>query len=270
MQKEKPNKTVLAGHKHELLQKIVTANDIRQALKKDEFMLYYQPQINSRSGCLTGMEALLRWKHPARGFISPKQFIAIAEETGQIIEIGDWALRAACRQRKIWNNMGLIQIPLAVNISICQLENHHIIETITEILQETGLDSKWLELEITESSAISNFNYVACILRRLKKLRISVAIDDFGTGNTTFDHLRMFPIDTIKIDKSYINKIGVNATDEAILRSIISLASFLNMRVVAEGVEKKQQIDFLMTEGCDIIQGFYYYKPLPAKIWKNF
>lgn len=148
MQKEKPNKTVLAGHKHELLQKIVTANDIRQALKKDEFMLYYQPQINSRSGCLTGMEALLRWKHPERGFISPKQFIAIAEETGQIIEIGDWALRAACRQRKIWNNMGLIQIPLAVNISICQLENHHIIETITEILQETGLDSKWLELEI--------------------------------------------------------------------------------------------------------------------------
>jgi FOG: EAL domain len=269
MHKEKPESIVLTDYNSEITAETINGEALRRALEHDEFALYYQPQINSRSGCLVGMEALLRWNHPDIGFISPHLFIPIAEKTGRITEIGDWVLYTACRQRKIWNDMGFVQVPVAVNMSACQLQSRRIIGSITEILLDTGLESKLLELEITESSAINNLYDVADILKHLKQLRLSVAIDDFGTGNAAFDYLRMFPLDTIKIDKTFVDSIGVNTTDEAILRSMISLITSLNLRVVAEGVEKKNQIDFLLAEGCEIIQGFYYYKPMPAQDIQN-
>ena len=243
---------------------LALTNDIYHSLERNELELHYQPQIDSSSGRLVGLEALLRWNHPERGRVSPVRFIPIAEKTGLIMQIGKWSLMNACRQNKIWQDRRLRKIPVAVNLSAQQFEHEDMMEVVGRILEETGLPAKYLELEITENTAIKELNSVAETLRQLKGLGVGIAVDDFGTAYSSLNYIKRLPVDKIKIDKSFIDGIGVSAKDERILKTVITLIQDLGMKAVAEGVETKRQVEFLAEEGCHTVQGFYYCKPIPA------
>ncbi|RYG74003.1 EAL domain-containing protein [Lentibacillus lipolyticus] len=236
-------------------------NELRSALKEGQFELYYQPQKALHSGEIVGMEALLRWNHPVKALVPPDEFISHAERTGLIIEIGDWVLYEACRQNKAWQDQGLQPIIVSVNLSAKQLHQRGLVEKIEQILQETGLDPAYLELEITESMAMSNEDDILETLKRLRKLGVLVSIDDFGTGYSSFKYLSIFPISKLKIDKMFMNE--NQKRNKAIVKSIIHMSHSLNMKVIAEGVETNDQLQFLVAEKCDEMQGFYLSKPLP-------
>ncbi len=242
---------------------------IYRALERDEFELYYQPQVDSLSGEIVSLEALLRWIHPEKGMIGPVEFIPEAEKSDLIIDIGKWVIKTACRQNKYWQNAGLIQVPVAVNISARQLEDGGIEDTISRVFEETGLLPVYLELEITEGNAIRELNRVAEVLGRLKELGVKIAVDDFGTAYSSLHYIKQLPVDTVKIDKCFINGIGVNPKDEVIIKTIIALIRNLNLRAIAEGVETQQQVRLLADEKRRIIQGLYYYMPMPVNKIEN-
>lgn len=236
-------------------------NDLRKALINGQFELHYQPQKKLKTNELVGMEALLRWNHPENGYIPPMDFIPLAEKTGLIIEIGDWVLEEACRQNKEWQNQGYKPIIIGVNLSAKQFHQKNLLEKIEQTLTKTGLHPKYLELEITESMAMTNEKSILKTMHQLRDLGVHVSIDDFGTGYSSLKYLSMFPISKLKIDKTFMDK--KQKQNQAIVKSIINMSHSLQMTVIAEGVETLNQQKFLEKENCDEIQGFYFSKPLP-------
>jgi len=251
--------------KDKVMETMTLTNRLYRALERNELMLYYQPQVSCESSKIIGVEALLRWKHPELGFVPPSKFIPLAEQTGLIMSIGDWVLKTACKQNKAWRDAGFPHMRMAVNLSLQQLQNPNIGRRVDEILEETGLSPRCLELEITESIAMNESGQVIEVLESFKKKGISISIDDFGTEYSSLSRLKYLPIDRIKIAMPFVQGIAVSEKDEAITKAIIVLAKNLGMHTIAEGVETKQQLDFLSQRMCEEIQGFYYYKPLPAE-----
>jgi diguanylate cyclase (GGDEF)-like protein len=244
---------------------LLLENDLRRAIETDQLMLMYQPQIDLQTGSLLGMEALVRWNHPDRGMVSPVHFIPLAEETGLIVALGDWVLREACKQQRIWLQQGRYSNKVAVNLSPRQFRQENFPQRVAEILNMMELPAKYLELEITESSAMENAGETITMMNELNAMGVSLAIDDFGTGYSSLAYLKRFPIQKLKIDRSFINDIATDQNDAAIARSIISLAHNMSLNVVAEGVEHDVQVDWLRRRGCDMAQGFYYAKPLTVE-----
>ena len=238
-------------------------DNLRRALERHEFSLHYQPKVNLKSGEITGAEALLRWKHPIRGFIAPLDFISISEDTGLIQPIGTWALREACNQSRQWAEAGLPDVAIAVNVSAVQFRSNEFLEKLTAILTETNLDPHFLELELTESTVMS-WADLEPTLQSLRHIGVRISVDDFGTGYSSLSYIRKLPLDSIKIDQSFIRQILTPPRDTAIVSAIISMAKSLKLRVIAEGVEMTEELDFLRTEGCDEAQGFYFSRPVPA------
>jgi diguanylate cyclase (GGDEF)-like protein/PAS domain S-box-containing protein len=239
---------------------------LRRALERQEFLLHYQPKISLRTGAITGAEALIRWRHPTRGLVSPAEFIPVAEECGLIGPIGDWVLHEASTQARAWVHAGLPVATMAVNVSAMQLRDGNFLEGVFAVLKDTGLDGRSLDLELTESVLMNHAESTASILRALREAGIRVTIDDFGTGYSSLSYLRRFPIDAIKIDRSFVSQIAGAGDDAAIVTAVIEMARSLKLRVIAEGVETQEQLVFLRTHRCDEAQGYYFSRPvLPEK-----
>jgi diguanylate cyclase (GGDEF)-like protein/PAS domain S-box-containing protein len=249
----------------ESLERVRIESALRNAVEREEFVLYYQPQLDIKSGKVCGMEALIRWHSPELGMVPPGRFISIAEETGMIVAIGAWVLRTACAQNKAWQDAGFDKLRVAVNLSARQFGAADLIENLAAVLADTGLEPKYLEIELTESLFMSDITPAVELLHRMKGLGVNLSIDDFGTGYSSLSYLSRFPIDVLKIDRSFVADITRDANDEAIVTSIIALAHNLKLAVIAEGVETGDQLDYLRRHGCDEMQGYYFSKPLPAK-----
>jgi diguanylate cyclase (GGDEF)-like protein len=246
-----------------LLELMNLDSSMHHALDNGEFLLYYQPQINASTKEIVGCEALLRWNHPELGIISPSEFIPISEANGLITLIGRWVLYTACMQNKLWQDSGFKPIFVSVNLSSVQLIQENFIDMVSEILEETGLSPEYLELEITESVAVKNYDYITDILDKLKKMGVRIALDDFGTGYSSLNYLKNFAITTLKIDRSFIHDINENPKNSAIVSSILAMGRNLKLCITAEGIETREQYETLRNKGCDIIQGFYFNEPLP-------
>ena len=236
---------------------------LRKAIANNEFVLHYQPKHYLKDGSICGVEALIRWEHPEHGMISPAKFIPLSEETGLIMQIGEWALREACRVNKSWQDQGYLPINIAVNLSPKQFRHQDIPLLVSTVLAETKLDAEYLELEITETAVMDNADTAAEKLKGVKEMGVSIAVDDFGTGYTSISYLKEFPISVLKIDQSFIKGIPDNQNDLAITSAVIALAHSLGMKVVAEGVETAEQLQYLADHDCDIVQGYYLSRPLP-------
>jgi len=237
---------------------------LRRALERDEFMLHYQPKICLKTGAIVGAEALIRWAHPVRGMVPPAQFIPIAEDCGLIVPIGKWVMRQACEQARIWVDAGYPAIGIAVNVSAAELKEEGFLDDLLAILELTRLDPGLLELELTESVLMRRVDSTVTILRTLRERGVQVAVDDFGTGYSSLSYLRIFPLDVLKIDQSFVRQIATNGSDAAIVTAVIGMAQTLKLRVVAEGVETRAELDFLRAHQCDEAQGYYFSKPIPA------
>jgi EAL domain-containing protein (putative c-di-GMP-specific phosphodiesterase class I) len=244
--------------------------DLRRALERREFELHYQPMIDIQLGRMVGMEALLRWRHPDRGLVSPAEFIPLAEETGLIIPIGRWVLEEACAQNKAWQNKGLGKLRVSVNISAVQFRQKDLLETIARALTQSGLAPEDLEVEITESTVMQNASEAIVTLERLSRTGVLISIDDFGTGYSSLSYLKSFPLNTLKIDRSFIRDISVDKDDAAIVRAIIGLAHNLRLKVVAEGVETEQQLEYLRSLESDEYQGYYCSRPLAVADFERY
>ena len=238
---------------------------LRKAVAGGQMQLHYQPQVHLHEPRIVGAEALLRWHHPQLGQISPVEFIPIAEESGLIVELGQWVLRTACRQAAAWHQAGLGPIRIAVNLSARQAKDPNLLPLITRTLLETALPAHLLELEITESMLMENVDANITLLEQLHQLGIHLSIDDFGTGYSSMSYLKRFPIDQLKIDRHFVRDIPGNGDDEAISNAIISMAHSLGLSVVAEGVETAAQQQFMRAAGCDLMQGYYFARPMPAE-----
>ncbi len=247
------------------MERLTSEIALRRALERQEFVIHYQPQINTETGQIIGMEALVRWEHPERGTVFPAEFIPYAEETGLIVPIGEWVLRTACAQNKAWQDAGFPPLRVTVNLSARQFQQKDLVETVDRILKETGLDPRWLELEITETVAMQDVEHTISTLRELRDLGVRIAIDDFGTGYSSFNYLKYFPNHTLKIDKSFVRDVTEGREDAAITKAIIALAQNLNLKVIAEGVETEEQLAFLKRQQCNEIQGYLFSRPLPAE-----
>lgn len=249
---------------------LIIINDLRQAIKSNQFKLFYQPIIDICTNNIIGMEALIRWDKPGEGIISPARFISIAEETGLIIPIGEWVIRTACMQNRQWIEKGYKPIKVSINISAKQFQQTSFAETVLRIIEETGVDPKNLVFEITESTAVIDVEYTLEMLNKLKDLGINISIDDFGTGYSSLNKLKEMNIDELKIDRSFIKDINRDIKNEKIAKTIIFLAQELGIKVTAEGVETKEQLEFLLKNGCDKAQGFFYGKPVSADEFEKF
>ncbi|MDP1929662.1 MAG: EAL domain-containing protein [Thiobacillus sp.] len=245
-------------------------NALRRALERNQLLLHYQPQISLRDGRIKGVEALLRWQHPELGMVAPADFIPLAEESGQILKIGEWVLRCAVRQIKAWMDDGLVPMVMAVNLSAVQFRHPHLPELVTQILVEEKLAPQYLELELTESVAMDDAPAAIAVMDRLHARGIRMSIDDFGTGYSSLSYLKRFKVYKLKIDQSFVRDISKDPEGRAIVVAIISLANSLGLQTIAEGVETEQQMAFLREQGCDEVQGYYYSKPLPAESFAAF
>ncbi len=252
------------------LDQLVLQNSLYKAIDRKEFLLHYQPQIDLNTGQIVGMEALIRWQHPDLGFIPPDQFIPLAEETGLICQIGEWVLRTACAQNRAWQLAGLAPMAIAVNLSVHQVQQANLVKTITQILQETNLDPRYLEIEITETTAIQNIDSTISVLQELQDLGIQIAMDDFGTGYSSLGLLKRFPFHKLKIDRSFISELATNENDAAIVTAIVALGHGLNLEIIAEGVETSQQLELLRALKCNVIQGYLFSRPLAAEAATQF
>jgi diguanylate cyclase (GGDEF)-like protein len=238
---------------------------LRRALERQEFALHYQPKIILKTGAISGVEALLRWTHPTRGYVPPGQFIPVAEDCGLILPIGAWVLKEACAQARAWADAGLPALTMAVNVSPVQFKSNGFLNNLAAILIETGLDPRSLELEVTEGALMKNPELAADTLSTLRGMGVQVAIDDFGTGYSSLSYLRRFPLDALKIDQSFIRQITTIPDETVIVSAIISMGQSLNLRIIAEGVETEDQLDFLKAHKCDEAQGFYFSRPVPPQ-----
>lgn len=245
-------------------ERLILENELYNALKREELQLHYQPKVCLSSGCIIGVEALLRWQSPTRGFISPAKFIPLAEESGLIVPIGEWVLRTACAQNRTWQENGFPPLKMAVNLSARQFNQPNLLQKIAQILKETNLNPIYLELELTESLLVENVQQTVIILQQLHDMGIVLSLDDFGTGYSSLNYLKRFPIDVLKIDQSFVRDLVFDSDDAAITEAIISLAHSLHLRVIAEGVETEEQLNYLHANGCNEIQGYYFSRPLPA------
>lgn len=238
---------------------------LRRALERQEFALHYQPKIDLRTGAITGAEALIRWTHPTRGAIPPMQFIPVAEDCGLIVPIGAWVLRTACAQARAWIDAGLPAMTVAANVSAMEFRDEKFLENLFSTLSETGLDPRVLELELTESVLMRHAESAASILLSLRQVGIKVAMDDFGTGYSSLSYLRKFPLDALKIDQSFVGQISIAHEDTVIVAAVIGMAQGLNLRVIAEGVETRKEVEFLRAHKCDEAQGYYFSRPVPPE-----
>lgn len=258
-----------AGGTTRALKQLVLESNLRGGLERNEFVVQYQPQVDTRSFQLVGMEALVRWQHPSLGLLYPQEFVALAEDSGLIIQLGDWILRTACAQSMLWQDAGLAPMRLSVNFSARQFQQPTFISSVAEILKETNLDPRWLELELTESSVMKDPEQAIEKLHELKMMGIRVAIDDFGTGYSSLNYLKRFPIDTLKIDKSFVSDLCKDPHDTAIVRAIITLGHALDLTVVAEGVETQEQLQYLSSLDCDVVQGYLFSKSLTVSAFEE-
>ncbi|HAN55053.1 MAG TPA: diguanylate cyclase, partial [Betaproteobacteria bacterium] len=257
-----PNMNALAVERHAI------ESGLRRALERQEFVLYYQPKIDLHSGMIVGVEALIRWQHPQRGLILPEQFVWIAEDCGLIIPIGIWVLGEACRQAQSWQDAGLPPMAVAVNISAIQFRHRDFLQHLTRILKDTGLAPHCLELELTESVLMHDASTTLAVLNGIKALGVRLAIDDFGTGYSSLSYLKHFQIDTLKIDQSFMRDIthaSADTADAAIITAVVSMGKSLNQRVIAEGVETREQLAFLQAHGCGEAQGYFFSRPVTAE-----
>jgi EAL domain-containing protein (putative c-di-GMP-specific phosphodiesterase class I) len=246
------------------LERLTMESSLRHALERSEFQLHYQAKWDIAGGQMSGVEALLRWQHPERGSVAPMQFIPVAEETGLMVPIGKWVLRTACLQNVAWQEQGLPRLNIAVNLTACQFSDERLLEDIASVLAETGMDARLLELEIAESLMIRDVKKSMRILTALKSMGIRLAIDDFGAGYSSLTTLQQFPLDTIKIDRSFIRDITSVVADSNLTDAVIAMGRSLSLTVVAQGVQTRDQAEFLRQHACDELQGFYFNKPLPA------
>ncbi|MFI4969198.1 MAG: EAL domain-containing protein [Lysobacterales bacterium] len=250
-------------------QRLALESKLRQAEKNGELRVFYQPQIDGATEDIVGMEALIRWEHPELGMISPGFFIPLAEESGLIIAIGEWILRAACRDALRWQTRFGLSLRIGVNLSPLQLRQPNLVQVVAAVLRETGLEARLLDLEVTESISVKSIPNLLETLHGLRELGCGVSIDDFGTGQSSLDYIKRFPADRIKIDQAFVRNIGVDPDDEAIVSATISMAHNLNRQVVAEGVEAEEHLEFLREQGCEVLQGFLFCRPLPPASFEN-
>ncbi|WP_036485258.1 bifunctional diguanylate cyclase/phosphodiesterase [Myxosarcina sp. GI1] len=253
-----------------LRRRLIYEENLRYALRRNELIVHYQPRVDVANGRLVSVEALLRWQSPELGAVSPSEFIPIAEESNLIETIGEWVLLNACKQNKQWQQEGLPPLRVSVNLSPYQLRQNNLVEIVERVLIETGLEANYLELEITESSLMEKLEAIATILRQLKSKGISLALDDFGTGFSSLSYLQKLPLDTLKIDRSFVINVASNPSDAAISRAIVALAQSLELNIAAEGVETQAQFDFIQNQGCHEVQGYYFSEPLSAYNLRNF
>ncbi len=253
-----------SGMKKNLMETMKLTNHLYRALEREELVLHYQPQVNTITGDIIGFEALLRWNLSELGMVAPADFIPIAEKTGLIIPIGKWVIETACRQNKAWQDMNLIHVPMAVNLSVKQFVDNSIVDIVSGILEETGIEPKYLELEITESILMKEIVFISATLNSLNQLGVRISIDDFGTEYSSLNYLKQLPLDRIKIAMTFVHGIGVNPKDEAIINAILALAENLGLDTIAEGAETTAQIAFLRNSKCQAVQGFYFHKPMAA------
>ncbi len=250
--------------KQKIQQKLVLQEGLRDALERGEFRLLYQPQVDLATGCIVGIEALIRWQHPLLGMVAPDVFIPLAEENGLIVAIGDWVTQRACRQNRAWQDAGLAPVTLSVNISARQFKEDNLVARVALALRESGLEARYLGLELTESLIMQDLQQALAKMRELKAMGVQLSIDDFGTGYSSLSALKSFPIGHLKIDQSFVRALPEDEDDRAIATAVISLGHKLNLRVVAEGVETEAQRAFLHDHGCDEIQGYYFSRPVDA------
>ncbi|MDJ0598868.1 MAG: EAL domain-containing protein [Crocosphaera sp.] len=246
----------------EIAENFALESQLHQAIKNGELILHYQPQINVKTGKVYGLEALVRWNSPKLGLVRPNKFIPLAEKTGLIIPMGEWVLKTACQQNKKWQNMGLPPIRVAVNLSAQQLQQSNLIETVENTLESVGLDPEWLELEVTESILMKNIALASQTLQELRNMGVYISIDDFGTGYSSLGYLKKFPFNTLKIDQSFVKEINQNPQDVSIISAIMTLSRGFNMRVIAEGVENREQLELLQKLECEEMQGYFFSHPL--------
>jgi predicted signal transduction protein with EAL and GGDEF domain len=246
------------------LAKFTMETELRKAIDQDALQVYYQPQVDLRSRRVVGMEALVRWEHPRLGFVPPVEFIPVAEEAGLIGRLGEFVMRTACRQAKAWSAQGAGEVRIAVNLSGRQFYDGSLTKVVAEILAETGLEAHRLELELTESMVMKDPKITVASLHELKQMGVTISVDDFGTGYSSLAYLKRYPLDTLKVDRSFVRDIATDPDDAAITNAIIAMAKSLGLRVVGEGVETIQQLEFLMDKGCDVAQGYLLGEPAPA------
>ena len=239
--------------------------ELARALQRQEFVLHYQPQVDARTGGIVAVEALVRWLHPLRGLVAPAHFIPLAEETGLIVPLGAWVLRAACRQARAWRAQGLPILRVAVNLSARQLGDERLVEKVDAALRDAGIEAPSLELEITESLVAKDPEQAVRLLRELCARGVRLMVDDFGTGYSSLAHLKRFPLDGLKIDRAFVKNLPADRRDASITRAVISMAHELGLCVVAEGVESAEQLAFLTAHGCDFLQGYHLGAPMPAE-----
>lgn len=236
---------------------------LRRAIERREFLLYYQPKVDLETGRMIGAEALIRWQHPMHGLLPPQRFVPVAEDSGLIVPIGQWVLHEACRQAREWQAAGLHPVPIAVNISALEFRSRNFLDRVRRTLEETGLEPRFLELELTESVLMESVDETAGVLRELKAMGLQIAVDDFGTGYSSLSYLTQFPIDALKVDQSFVREIAPR-DGSPIITAVISMGKSLNQRVIAEGVETWVQVEFLRSQQCEEAQGFHFGRPLAA------
>jgi EAL domain-containing protein (putative c-di-GMP-specific phosphodiesterase class I) len=234
-------------------------------LEKNQYLLYYQPKVDLATGRITGAEALIRWQHPQRGMVPPIEFIPLAEETGLIIQIGSWVIRAVCAQQAAWRREDIPLVPVALNLSTLQFRESNVLKIVTDALSESGLESEWIELELTESLVMFNPEEAEKTMRAFRKQGLSLSLDDFGTGYSSLAYLKRFPFNSVKIDRAFVSDVTNSQDDAAIASAIIGMAHSLRMKVIAEGVETREQLDFLRAKQCDQFQGYFFSRPVPAQ-----
>lgn len=254
----------------DIQERLALETSLRDSLKQKRFMVFFQPKADARTGQIVGAEALLRWVHPEKGVISPGKFIPIAEETGLIIALGEWVLRTACEQCKAWQASGLAPLRVSVNMSVAQFRQKDLLQTVTAALADSGLSPEYLELELTESLLMENLDSTIALLNELKSIGLQLSIDDFGTGYSSLNYLKQLPIDTLKIDRSFVHDIETSPDDANIVTATIALGHKLRLKVIAEGVEKRSQLKLLREHECDEIQGYLLSRPLPAGEFKRY
>jgi diguanylate cyclase (GGDEF)-like protein len=247
------------------IERLEMEGELRRALKRREFVLHYQPQVDLASGRTTGVEALLRWQRNDGRMVAPDNFIPLAEETGLIVPIGEWVLQTACRQNRAWQEAGLPPVKMAVNLSARQFHQENLESTVASALAISDLDPRWLELEVTETAIMHDPEEAAATLNKFKEMGVSLAVDDFGTGYSSLNYLKRFPLNRLKIDRAFVSEIDTNQDDGAIATAVIALGHSLRLEVTAEGVETAPQLEFLRRNGCDQIQGYYFSRPLTAE-----
>jgi EAL domain-containing protein (putative c-di-GMP-specific phosphodiesterase class I) len=250
--------------------RMIMENNLRLALKRKEFLLHYQPQIDLTTGRINGLEALVRWKQPGLDLVYPNDFIHLMEETGLIVELGQWVLRSACAQNRAWQDAGLMPGRVSVNLSARQFHEHDIVGTVRKVLEETRLQPEYLELELTERVLMINTEATIKALEGIRAMGVQISIDDFGTGYSSLRYLKYFPVNRLKVDGPFIPSLAISATDAAIVEAIIGLAHSLKLKVTAEGVETEQQLAFLREHHCDETQGFLLSPPLPVDDIRRF